>query len=97
MAAAPGTAPAFKTDVHQRSSLASGLLPTAAGRRADNAGQSQAEPTSEEYLARFEEDLQKKVDGDIGTLVDGLADCVALAKVRLMLVRDILFMLMVDG
>lgn len=81
-----GSGAAFRTDVQVKTSLTSGLLPGSGGnRRGERAGGpargQEAEATSDEYLARFEEDLHKKVDTEIGTLVDGLADCVALAKV----------------
>lgn len=75
----------FKTDAVVKGSLNVGLIPTAGTRTGGAASTAQgaqaAEPTSEAYLNAFEEELHKKVDGDIGVLVDGLQECMQLAKV----------------
>lgn len=81
----------FRTDVTVRGSLNAGLLPSA-GRGKPGSGASsgsggrggagaEAEPTSEAYLDRFAEDLNRKIDNDIEVLVDGLEQCVELSKV----------------
>lgn len=71
-----------------KTSLNVGLIPSAGastGRGVagssglQNAGS--AEPSSEAYLDTFQEELQKKVDTEVGVLVDGLQECVQLAKV----------------
>lgn len=73
----------FKTDVTVRGSLNTGLLPSG-NRSGASGGRGRAadpEPTSEEYLDRFAEDLNKRIDTEIEVLVDGLEQCVALSKV----------------
>lgn len=83
---------AFRTDARVKGSLNAGLLPSAGSTRAGvggggqgggpgGSGAREAEPSSEEYLDRFEEELHKKVDAEIEGLVNGLEECVALTKV----------------
>jgi hypothetical protein len=72
----------FKTDAVVKGSLNVGLISGAGTRGSGGVGGIASEPTSEAYLDTFQEELHKKVDGDIEILVDGLQDCVALAKVR---------------
>lgn len=74
----------FKTDAPVRTSLNTGLLP--AGNRSGRTGVAggagrEPEPSSNEYLDRFEEELHKRVDAEVESLVTGLEECVALAKV----------------
>ena len=74
-----------------RGSLNTGLLPSAGkGGSSRNArggaggaggAAEEPEPTSEEYLDRFAEDLNKRIDTEIEVLVDGLEQCIALSKV----------------
>lgn len=86
----------FRTDAVVKGSLNAGLIP-AAGSKAGGAGGpssgaaqgvAAAEPSSEAYLDAFQEELHKKVDNEIGVLVDGLQECVQLAKVSELLVDD---------
>lgn len=77
----------FRTDAVVKGSLNTGLIKPS-GARSGGAGAASgahagaaAEPTSEAYLDSFQEELHKKVDGDIAVLVDGLQECVQLAKV----------------
>lgn len=76
----------FRTDAVVKGSLNAGLIQAPGGRGGAGAGAgargaATAEPTSEAYLDSFEEELHKKVDSDIAVLVDGLQECVQLAKV----------------
>lgn len=78
----------FRTDAVVKGSLNVGLIPSAGARGGVGAGSGGAhgaaasEASSEAYLDAFEEELHKKVDSEIGVLVDGLQECVQLAKVR---------------
>lgn len=77
----------FRTDAVVKGSLNAGLIKPSgarsggAGAASGAHGAAAAEPTSEAYLDSFQEELHKKVDGDIAVLVDGLQECVQLAKV----------------
>lgn len=78
----------FRTDAVTKASLNVGLIPSAGARvggtgAASGGPQSAAtaEPNSDAYLDTFQEELHKKVDAEVGLLVDGLQDCVHLAKV----------------
>jgi hypothetical protein len=79
----------FRTDAVVKGSLNVGLIPSAGARGGGPAGggaggahaAAASEPSSEAYLDSFEEELHKKVDSEIGVLVDGLQECVKLAKV----------------
>jgi hypothetical protein len=79
----------FRTDAVVKGSLNVGLIPSA-GARGGGAGAGSGgahgaaanEASSEAYLDTFQEELHKKVDTEIGVLVDGLQECVQLAKVR---------------
>lgn len=82
----------FRTDAVVKGSLNVGLISSGQRGGRDGFGGSSsaaAEPTSEAYLEKFEEDLQKKVDNEIEVLVDSLQECVELAKVSEAL-RDLL-------
>ena len=46
------------------------------------------ELSSDEYLDKMEEELNRKVDGDTEVLVDGMAELVRMTKVRCVLVQN---------
>ena len=68
-----------QTDVSRPSAL-----PTANLQRGISS-QSIADQNSAEYLDEVEEEWNKKVDGEVETLVEGMVDLVGLASVRLVM------------
>ncbi|GAA5973933.1 hypothetical protein JCM11641_001228 [Rhodosporidiobolus odoratus] len=76
--AAPPAKPAHQTDFRRRAVLPSTLSSLRANPSASAAG---AEVTSEEYLDRIEEELNRRVDGDVEQLVEGMRELVGLARV----------------
>jgi mediator of RNA polymerase II transcription subunit 22 len=83
-----------QTDVSRPSAL-----PTANLSQRATASQSSIDQNSAEYLDAIEEEWNKKVDMEVETLVDGMADLVGLASVRsfrsqlLIRARDVFFTL----
>lgn len=81
----------FRTDVTVRGSLNAGLLPSAGaassssstgkGAAATSSSSSTMEPSSDEYLDKFAEDLNRKIDSETMVLVEGLQACVELSRV----------------
>lgn len=78
----------FRTDAVTKTSLNVGLIPSAGARSGAGVAGSggpqsaaTAEPSSEAYLDSFQEELHKKVDAEVEVLVDGLQECVQLARV----------------
>jgi len=82
----------FKTDAPIRGSLNTGLVQSNShtsrssgiGGAAPGSGRGNddGQQSSEAYLDAFEEQLNVRVDSEIHTLVQGLEECVQLAKVR---------------
>ncbi|GJF00056.1 surfeit locus protein 5 subunit 22 of mediator complex-domain-containing protein [Phanerochaete sordida] len=63
-----------QTDVSRRAALpTASLLPRSSAPTIDQ--------NSDEYLAAIEEEWNKKVDGEVDTLVDGMVDLVSLASI----------------
>ncbi|GAA6020572.1 hypothetical protein JCM10207_008672 [Rhodosporidiobolus poonsookiae] len=67
--------PPRQTDVRRRT-----LLPSVQRNYSNTANNSTLELPSDEYLDRIEEDLNRKVDGHVEALVDGMKELVGLAR-----------------
>jgi mediator of RNA polymerase II transcription subunit 22 len=67
-----------QTDVSRPSALPTAKL----GNKSNVSGNSLLYMDANEYLDNFQEDLNKRVDTEIETLVDGMVDLVELASVR---------------
>lgn len=75
---------AFQTDVRRRTALstsANALRPLGAAASASDTDEG-AGVTSDEYLRAVEEEVNRSIDRDVETLVDGMGEIVALASVR---------------
>ncbi|GAA5870657.1 hypothetical protein JCM8547_005022 [Rhodosporidiobolus lusitaniae] len=74
----PSTAPRPQTDVRQRGRT---VLPSTLSNLRTNAHRADADLSSDEYLDKVEEELNRRVDGDVEALVDGMRELVGLARI----------------
>ncbi|BGP20242.1 hypothetical protein JCM10213_008951 [Rhodosporidiobolus nylandii] len=84
MAAAPSSKPsAAQSDFRRRTVLPSTLhnLRVSSSPAAGSAGALGEGLTSDEYLDKVEEELNRRVDADVESLVDGMRELVGLAKI----------------
>ncbi|GAA5916489.1 hypothetical protein JCM6882_001737 [Rhodosporidiobolus microsporus] len=72
--------PPIQTDVRKRTVLPSTLQNLRLNSTSGGAGRGELDLTSDQYLDKIEEELNRRVDGDVEALVEGMRELVALAR-----------------